>query len=108
VGILTYSDFYRDADGSKLYDYGIGRIRLLYQVNPSLFFRAIGQYNDYRRELTADFLASFTYIPGTSIYVGYGSVFDRVQWDGTGYVASDTFLEMKRGLFMKMSYLWRS
>jgi hypothetical protein len=107
-GTVTYSDFYRDADGSKLYDYGIGRVRLLYQVNPYLFFRAIGQYNDYRRELTADFLADFTYIPGTAVYLGYGSVFDRVRWDGNEYVGSDTFVEMKRGLFLKMSYLWRS
>ena len=107
-GTFTYSDFYRDADGSKLYDYGIGRLKLIYQVNQYLFFRAIGQYNDYREELTADFLASFNYIPGTAVYLGYGSVFDKLRWDGSDYIGSDTFLEMKRGLFLKMSYLWRS
>ena len=81
---------------------------MTYQVNQYLFFRAIGQYNDYREELTADFLASFNYIPGTAVYIGYGSVFDKVRWDGSDYVGSDTFLQMKSGLFMKMSYLWRS
>src|SRR5262249_39804223 len=107
-GTYSYSNFYRDLDGSKLYDYGISRLKLLYQVNQYLFFRAIGQYNDFRKEITTDFLASFTYIPGTAVYLGYGSVFDKVRFDGSDYVAGDTFLEMKRGLFMKMSYLWRS
>jgi hypothetical protein len=105
---LTYSDFYRDADGSKLYAYGIGRVKLTYQPNKYLFFRTIGEYNDYRKELSIGFLASFNYIPGTAVYLGFGSLFDKVHWDGTAYAASDNFLEMQRGLFMKMSYLWRS
>ncbi len=105
---FTYSGFYRDVDGSKLYAYPITRIKLTYQLNRYLFFRAIGQYNDFRSEISTDVLASFTYIPGTAIYLGYGSIFDKVRWDGSGYVGSDTFLEMQRGLFMKMSYLWRS
>ena len=58
--------------------------------------------------MTTEFLASFTYIPGTVVYLGYGSVFDRVRWDGMQYVGADRFLEMRRGLFLKMSYLWRS
>jgi hypothetical protein len=105
---FTYSDFYRDADNVKLYDYPITRVKLTYQVNQYLFFRTIGQYNDFRDELATEFLASFTYIPGTVIYLGYGSIFDKVQWDGSSYVDSDRFLEMRRGLFLKMSYLWRS
>jgi hypothetical protein len=52
-------------------------------------------------------LASFTYIPGTVIYAGYGSAFERVRWNGSDYVESDRFLETKRGFFFKVSYLWR-
>ena len=107
-GTFTYSDFYRDLDDSKLYNYPITRLKLTYQLNRYVFFRAIGQYNDFRSELSTDFLASFNYIPGTAIYVGYGSIFNKVRWNGTDYIESDTFLEMQRGLFMKMSYLWRS
>jgi uncharacterized protein DUF5916 len=103
-----YTDFYPDAVDTKLFSYGITRLKLTYQVNQYLFFRAIGQYNDYRSELTNDLLASFTYIPGTAVYLGYGSIFDKVNWDGTDYVASDKLLEMRQGLFLKMSYLWRS
>jgi hypothetical protein len=107
-GSFVYSDFYRDVDDSKLFNYAISRLKLTYQVNQYLFFRGIGEYNDYRSELATEFLASFTYIPGTAVFLGYGSVFDKVRWDGSSYVVSDSFLEMRRGLFMKMSYLWRS
>ncbi len=107
-GTYVYSDFTSDATGQKLYQYPITRLKLTYQVNSFLFFRGIAEYNDYKGELSPQFLASFTYIPGTAVYLGYGSVFDRVRWGGTGYVNSDSFLEMQRGLFMKLSYLWRS
>ena len=103
-----YTDFYRDGDDSKLFTYPISRLKLTYQVNQYLFFRGIGEYNDYRSELATEFLASFTYIPGTAVFLGYGSVFDKVRWDGTSYVAGTSLLEMRRGLFMKLSYLWRS
>jgi hypothetical protein len=105
---FTYSDFFRDTDNLKLYDYPISRLKLTYQVNQYLFFRGIGQYNGFRKELATEFLASFTYIPGTVIYLGYGSIFDKLRWDGASYVEGDKFLEMRRGLFLKMSYLWRS
>ncbi len=107
VGFL-YADFYPDATNEKLYDYLLTRLKLTFQVNQYLFFRTIGEYNDYRRNLNTEFLASFTYIPGTVIYLGYGSIFNRVRWDGTEYVEADNLLEMRRGLFLKMSYLWRS
>jgi hypothetical protein len=107
-GSFVYSDFYRDGDDSKLYTYAISRLKLTYQVNQYLFFRGIGEYNDYRGEVATEFLASFTYIPGTAVFLGYGSVFNKVRWDGSSYAPGDSFLEMRRGLFMKMSYLWRS
>lgn len=77
-------------------------------MNQYLFFRTIGEYNANRKSLSSEFLASFTYIPGTVLYLGYGSLYDKVRWNGTEYVERDGFLEMQRGLFMKMSYLWRS
>lgn len=105
---LTYADFTPDATGELLYDYLITRLKLTYQVNQYLFFRTIGEYNDYRKSLDTEFLASFTYIPGTVVYFGWGSLYEQVRWDGTEYVESDGLLEMQRGLFLKMSYLWRS
>ncbi len=107
-GSFIYSDFKSDDTEEMLYHYTITRLKLTYQVNQYLFFRALGEYNNFRQQLNTDLLASFTYIPGTVVYVGYGSIFNKVRWDGTDYVESENLLEMRRGLFFKMSYLWRS
>jgi hypothetical protein len=107
TGSLTYADFFRDPTGEKEYAYAIWRGRLTYQMNKYLFFRAICEYNSFRKEMLTDLLASFTYIPGTVIQLGYGSLYDRVEWIDGEYREAGRFLEMKRGLFFKASYLWR-
>ena len=104
---LGYTDFFRKADSQKIYDYTIIRDKLTYQVNKYLFFRGIVEYNTYRKKLLLDFLASFTYIPGTVIQLGYGSLHEKLQWVDGEYRESNKFLEIKRGLFFKVSYLWR-
>jgi len=104
---LTYSDLFRDSSKEKIYDYTIIWNRLVYQVNKYLFFRVIVEYNTYRRQLLTDLLASFLYIPGTVIQLGYGSLYDRTRWLDGEYVNVDRFQEMRRGIFFKASYLWR-
>jgi len=104
---LTYSNFYRRSDHEKIYGYTILRNRNTFQLNKYLFFRGIVEYNLYYRRLTLDGLVSFTYIPGTVFYVGYGSALERTEWNGSEYVPSDRFNEMRRGFFFKISYLWR-
>ncbi len=104
---LTYADFFRKETGEKEYDYAIGRGRLTYQANKFLFFRGVVEYNSFRRQMLTDLLASFTYIPGTVIQLGYGSIFDRTEWVDGEYRDSGRFLGMKHGLFFKASYLWR-
>jgi hypothetical protein len=104
---LTYSDFYRDVDSAKEFDYMILRSRNTYQVNRYLFFRGIIEYNSFRKRLVTDFLASFTYIPGTVIHIGYGSLYEKIQWENNAYIDSTRFLETKRGFFFKASFLWR-
>lgn len=104
---FTYSDFTRSADSVQEYDYTIIRSLNTYQVNRYLFFRAIIEHNSFRRRLMTDFLASFTYIPGTVIHIGYGSLYEKLEWRDEAYLPSDRFLESKRGFFFKASYLWR-
>jgi len=104
---LSYSDFYRSADGAKEYDYTIIRSVNTYQVNKYLFFRAIVEYNSFYKNLMTDLLASFTYIPGTVVHLGYGSLYEKTAWREEEYVPSDRFLETKRSFFFKVSYLWR-
>jgi hypothetical protein len=104
---LTYSDFYRRSDKAKIYDYTILRSFNTFQINKYLFLRGILEYNTYRKRMTLDTLVSFTYIPGTVVYVGYGSAFEKIRWTGDEYLDSNRFLETKRGFFFKVSYLWR-
>jgi len=106
---LSYYDFYRSSDGEKVYDYTIWRGRTTLQVNRFLFFRAIVEYNNYWQKINADFLASFTYIPGTVIYVGYGSAYEKVKWhnEDREYFPADDYLQTRKSFFFKASYLWR-
>jgi len=103
----SFNDFYRKADDKKVYDYGIFRNRNTFQINKYLFFRAIFEYNTYYDRLTLDALASFTYVPGTVIFIGYGSAFEKLEWTGADYIGSKRLLETQRGFFFKVSYLWR-
>lgn len=106
---IVYSDFTRSSDKKLIYEYLIFRERLTYQFNQYLFFRGIIQYNKYRRELLTDFLVSFTYVPGTVMHLGYGSLYKRTEWDESinSYRQINEFRENQRGLFFKVSYLWR-
>ena len=105
---FTYVKFFRDSDGLKIYEYPISRAKLTYQFNKYFFFRGIAEYNNYRKQLLTDLLASFTYIPGTVVYLGYGSIYKKTRWETNAYVDDPNFLELQRGIFFKMSYLWRS
>ncbi|GJQ20504.1 MAG: hypothetical protein HBSIN02_08590 [Bacteroidia bacterium] len=105
---LTHVSFHRDSGDVKIYEYPIGRARLTYQMNRYLFLRAIAEYNKLRRTLLTDYLVSFTYIPGTVLHAGYGSLYQRTEWQTNTYVDADSFHELRRGFFFKMSYLWRS
>lgn len=104
----TYVSFRRDSDNLKIYEYPIARARLTYQPNRYLFFRGIAEYNKLRRTLLTDYLVSFTYIPGTVLHAGYGSLYQRSEWQTAAYANVDSFSEFRRGFFFKMSYLWRS
>lgn len=103
----VFTDFSDDADGRTVYEYPIFRGRLTYQVNKHLFFRGVAEYNRFRRQLLTDFLASFTYVPGTVVYLGYGSVYEKREWVYDHFEDGRQFHEMRRGFFFKMSYLWR-
>lgn len=104
---VAYSDFYRSIDSKKIYDYLITRSKLTYQVNKYLFFRGILEYNSFYKTLLTDLLASFTYIPGTVVHIGYGSFYEKIRWDNGEYIPADNLMETQRGFFFKASYLWR-
>lgn len=106
---ITRSYYENFETKKELMDYQIFRNRTTYQINKYLFFRSTVEYNAYDNQLLTDFLVSFTYIPGTVIHVGYGSMYEQIRWDKNQreYHTDNKFLEMERGLFMKASYNWR-
>jgi len=105
---FVYSDFIKKNDQSTIYQYPIERFNLTYQFNKYLFIRGIIEYNGYRKSLLTDFLVSFTYIPGTVVYLGYGSLYEQSQ-DTQPFFGGDLKpMEMQRGFFLKLSYLFRN
>jgi hypothetical protein len=105
---LTTTNIVRDIDAEELFDVTIARLRTTIQPNRFAFFRAITEYDWFRERLVVDLLASFTYIPGTVLHVGYGSLLERTRWDGSRYAPGPDLNETKRRLFFKTSYLFRN
>ena len=101
------SVFHKRSTGEELVDYQIYRNRTTYQINKYLFVRTTFEYNAYEKELLTDILLSFTYIPGTVVHLGYGSLYDKTEYRNNQYNDANNFMEMERGLFIKASYNWR-
>jgi hypothetical protein len=106
--ILNYSDFYQIENSVQDFNYLIIRSRNTFQLTSKLFIRGILEYNSYEKDLSTDFLISFTYIPGTVVHVGYGSLYQKQEWNGHEYQPGSDYLETIRGFFFKASYLWRN
>jgi hypothetical protein len=65
------------------------------------------EHDAHHQRMMTDLLASFTYIPGTVVHIGYGSLYEKIEWREGEYEPSDRFLETQRSFFFKVSYLWR-
>lgn len=116
----------RRADGSRFSTETIPRLKMEYQVSPAIFLRLVGQYSARSRspfedrsgnpilvdgvrdvgsttnELAMDWLFSYRPVPGTLVYLGYGSTLEEPR--------EFRFRELRRtrdGFFGKVSYLFR-
>ena len=105
---FVYYDFLRNNDKKVIYQYIIERLKLTYQFNKYLFIRGILEFNGYRKSLLTDFLISFNYIPGTVCYLGYGSLYEQTGESQPFFSREVKPLEMQRGFFVKLSYLFRN
>ncbi len=106
----SISRFRRPETGEKVYDQGIWRGRLTYQFSSKLFVRGLVQYDTFYQRVLGDFLASFTYIPGTVLYLGYGSLNENQTWADNGWlrgVTGDRFYQTRQSLFFKVSYRYQ-
>jgi hypothetical protein len=102
--------FRRSDNGMHVYDQGIWRGRLTYQFNKNLFVRALVQYDNFNKMALGDFLASFTYIPGTVIYLGYGSLNESQAWSDNRWqrdVTGERYYQTRQSFFFKVSYRYQ-
>ncbi len=108
---LSLSQNHFTRDGNPVYDVTVLNARTAYQFNKYLFIRALFQYDSYARKWLTDFLASFTYIPGTVVHLGYGVLFEKHGWDAGQWLPggdySGRYYALRNSLFFKVSYLWR-
>jgi hypothetical protein len=116
----------RKSDGSRFSSETIPRIKVEYQVSPPIFLRLVGQYAARTRsalrdrdgnpilvngvidtgstvnEFSTDWLFSYRPVPGTLVYLGYGSTLNEPR--------EFRFQDLRRtrdGFFCKISYLFR-
>ncbi|MCX6582231.1 MAG: DUF5916 domain-containing protein [Candidatus Aminicenantes bacterium] len=105
---MVHGELSRKADDKKLYTVDIYNAQTTYQFNKYFFIRAAVRYDNYRDKLLTDLLASFTFIPGTVVHLGYGSLYENKEWQIDRWVPGQGHLiNMKNGLFFKISYLWQ-
>jgi hypothetical protein len=116
----------RKSDGSRFSAETIPRIKVEYQVSPPIFLRLVGQYaarsrsplrdrngnpilvdgvldpGEITNDFSTDWLFSYRPVPGTLVYLGYGSTLEEPQ--------QFRFQQLHRtrdGFFGKISYLFR-
>jgi hypothetical protein len=116
----------RRADGSRFSSETIPRVKIEYQVSPPIFVRLVAQYSARSRsalrdgngheilvdgvldagettnEFSTDWLFTYRPVPGTLVYLGYGSTLDEPR--------EFRFQNLQRtrdGFFGKISYLFR-
>ncbi len=123
VSRLTLS---RSADGSRFSRETIPRLKMEYQVSPPIFLRLVGQYSSRSRspledrngnpilvagvrdsgsainELSMDWLFSYRPVPGTLVYLGYGSTLESPR-----ELRFQDLRQTRDGFFGKISYLFR-
>jgi len=105
----TWNRFYQRDPKNEVYDYNIVRSRSSYRLNRYVELRGIVEmrsYYDYYFQsrfntIITDLLASFSYIPGSVIYLGYGALSEHPQTD-LAHLRED-----EQSLFFKASYNWR-
>ena len=77
-------------------------------VNRDELVRLLEEFDSSRHRLLTDLLASYEFVPGTVFQAGHGSIFERAGFeDGVPLPNTGRYLTVSRGLFFKISYLYR-
>jgi hypothetical protein len=104
--------FWNPATGADVYDVNILNSRTTYQFDKHFLVRVLAQYDSSRERVLTDFLASYEFVPGTVVHLGYGSLYEKGFEEndpitGSRVNPNDKYLMVNRGLFLKASYLRR-
>jgi hypothetical protein len=105
---FLHDELRRKADKQKIYTVGIYNLLATYQFNKYFLIRGALRYDNFQKKLLTDLLASFTLRPGTVLHLGYGSLYESKEWyNGQWIPGQGDLLNMRNGLFFKVSYLWQ-
>ncbi len=105
---FDHDRFDRLNGGGKVYTVDILNWKTTYQFDKHFSARGIVRYDSSEKRFLTDLLAAFEFVPGTVAYLGYGGMYERRGWDGRDWLPKQgEYLNTRRGLFFKLSYLHR-
>jgi uncharacterized protein DUF5916/cellulose/xylan binding protein with CBM9 domain len=100
--------FNRASDGERVFTVDIVNLKTTYQFNKRFLTRLVEQYNSSTHRLLTDLLASYEFTPGTVFHAGYGSLYEKRDFQTDGVPSNSArYTTVSRGLFFKASYLHR-
>jgi hypothetical protein len=104
----THNTFDRPDSGGRVYTVDVVNTRTTYQFTKELAIRSIVRFDSQQRRVLTDFLGSYDLRPGTVVYVGYGTLFQKRAFRNDAWVEGEgDYLTTRQGLFFKASYLYR-
>ena len=103
------STFGDTATGARVYTVNVVNAQTTYQFDRRAALRAIIRYDSSLSQILTDYLASYELAPGSVAYLGYGSLYERREWESEvgAPPTSPQYLAARRGLFFKISYAHR-
>ncbi len=100
--------FSRAATGERVFTVHIVNAKSTYQFDRHFLVRLLEQFDSSSHRLLTDLLASYEFVPGTVFHAGYGSVYEKREFQGGALIPNaGDYLTVSRGLFFKASYLHR-
>ena len=100
--------FDRPSTGERVYTVNLVNTRTTYQFSKELAIRAIVRFDSQRHRFLTDLLGSYDLRPGTVVYIGYGSLYQKRSYRDPDWIdGQGDYLTTRRGLFFKASYLYR-
>jgi hypothetical protein len=104
----THVAFDHAGTGARVYTIDVLNSRATYQFTRELALRGTVRYDGSSRRILTDLLAAWELRPGTLVYAGYGSLSEQRRLvDGEWRPHEGDYVGIRRGLFLKTSYLHR-